>query len=80
MRVCVSREVGESYPKRKPSDPYCRTYLPTGWKLSGGHAGKTRARDGKVFKRKGLQREFTNSHELSFSLPFESGGLFSLLQ
>jgi len=74
--VCVLREVGESNPKRKPSDPYCRTHLPTGWKLSGGHAGKTRTRDGKDFKSKGLQREFTYSHPLSFSLCFESGASY----
>lgn len=79
--VCVSRGVGVSYPKHKPSDPYCRTHLPTGWKLSGGHAGKARARDGKGLKSEGLRRgepapDITNSHALSHSLPFKSGASY----
>lgn len=74
--MCALRGVGVSYPKHKPSDPYCRTHLPTGWKLSGGHAGKTRARDGKDLKRGELALDITNSHTLSHSLPFKSGASF----
>lgn len=50
MGGCVERAGGrdESYPKHKPSDPHCRIHLPTGWKLSGGHAGKIRASWGKT--------------------------------
>ncbi len=77
--VCALRGVGLSYPKHKPSDPYCRTHLPTGWKLSGGHAGKTRARDGKDLKRGELVLDITNPHTLSHSLPFEIGACYLYL-